>query len=107
MQEALKACNIPGMKSRVNEHAEPQIELFEVELVRLLDMEHAMVKLTDRIDWVAFEKAFAGMWHESEGRPAIDTRLMVALHYLKYTFDLSDEAVVEGWVQNPYWQYLS
>jgi transposase, IS5 family len=29
------------------------------------------------------------------------------LHYLKYTHDLSDEAVVRGWVENPYWQYLS
>jgi IS5 family transposase len=33
--------------------------------------------------------------------------LMVALHYLKYTLDLSDEQVVRGWVENPYWQYLS
>ena len=32
---------------------------------------------------------------------------MVGLHYLKYTHDLSDEAVVRGWVENPYWQYLS
>src|SRR5690625_399956 len=32
---------------------------------------------------------------------------MVALHYLKYTFDLSDEAVVQSWVENPYWQYFS
>jgi IS5 family transposase len=32
---------------------------------------------------------------------------MVALHYLKYTFDLSDEDVVEGWVENPYWQFFS
>jgi IS5 family transposase len=26
---------------------------------------------------------------------------------LKYTFNLSDEDVVAGWVENPYWQYLS
>jgi transposase, IS5 family len=32
---------------------------------------------------------------------------MVSLHYLKYTHDLSDEAVLAGWVENPYWQYLS
>jgi transposase, IS5 family len=31
---------------------------------------------------------------------------MVSLHYLKYTHDLSDEAVLRGWVENPYWQYL-
>ena len=39
--------------------------------------------------------------------PAVSTRLMVALHYLKYTYNLSDEDVVEGWVENPYWQYFS
>mgnify|MGYP001492475842 CR=1 FL=1 len=32
---------------------------------------------------------------------------MVALHYLKYTFNLSDEDVVEAWVENPYWQHFS
>ncbi len=32
---------------------------------------------------------------------------MVSLHYLKYTFNLSDDDVVAGWVENPYWQYLS
>jgi len=32
---------------------------------------------------------------------------MISLHYLKYTFGLSDEDVVGSWAQNPYWQYLS
>ncbi len=32
---------------------------------------------------------------------------MVALQYLKYTHDLSDEEVLAHWVENPYWQYLS
>ena len=94
------------MKNRGTQHAEPQIELFRVELVRILDMNHPMVKLADKIDWQAFEKSLDAMWHDRQGRPAIATRLMVSLHYLKYTFDLSDEAVVEAWVQNPYWQYL-
>lgn len=26
--------------------------------------------------------------------------------YLKYTRNLSDEDVVEGWVENPYWQFF-
>jgi IS5 family transposase len=41
------------------------------------------------------------------GRPGISTRLMVALHYLKYTHDLSNGAVLRGRVENPCWQYLS
>ena len=32
---------------------------------------------------------------------------MVALHYLKYQHDLSDEDVVFAWVENPYMQYFS
>jgi IS5 family transposase len=32
---------------------------------------------------------------------------MVALHYLKYQHDLSDEAVVARWTENPYWQHFS
>lgn len=44
---------------------------------------------------------------ETNGRPAINTRLMVSVHYLKYAFNLSDESVIEMWVENPYWQYLS
>ncbi len=31
---------------------------------------------------------------------------MVGLHYLKHVFDRSDEEVVQGWVENPYWQYF-
>jgi len=32
---------------------------------------------------------------------------MVDLHYLKFAYDLSDDEVVNGWVENPYWQYFS
>jgi IS5 family transposase len=31
---------------------------------------------------------------------------MVGLHYLKHTFNLSDEEVVQRWAENPYWQYV-
>jgi IS5 family transposase len=31
---------------------------------------------------------------------------MVGLHYLKHTYDLSDEDVVARWIENPYWQYF-
>ncbi|ESY42095.1 hypothetical protein X747_15315 [Mesorhizobium sp. LNJC384A00] len=38
--------------------------------------------------------------------PAKPTRLMVGLHYLKHVHELSDEEVVERWVENPYWQFF-
>jgi hypothetical protein len=40
------------------------------------------------------------------GRPGGPIRLMAGVHYLKHVFGLSDEAVVKGWVENPYWQYF-
>jgi hypothetical protein len=31
---------------------------------------------------------------------------MAGLHLLKHTYALSDEDVVKGWVENPYWQHF-
>ncbi len=40
-------------------------------------------------------------------RPAKPVRLMISLLLLKQLRDLSDDQVVEGWIENPYWQLLS
>jgi IS5 family transposase len=58
------------------------------------------------MDWSQFDQAFAKCYSPEMGRPGNAIRLMVGLHYLKYTFDESDESVVERWVENPYWQYF-
>lgn len=68
---------------------------------------HPLVKLSGVVDWKRLEEIFGASFCADNGRPAISTRLMVALHYLKYSCNLSDEEVVSGWVENPYWQYLS
>ena len=68
---------------------------------------HSLVKLSKAIDWAGLDETFGSTFCPETGRPAISTRLMVALHYFKYTFDLSDEDVLAGWVENPYWQYFS
>jgi IS5 family transposase len=47
------------------------------------------------------------MFDQEKGCPAINTRLMVALHYLKFNYNLSDEATLAGWLENPYWQFFS
>ena len=38
---------------------------------------------------------------QARGRPGVASRLMVGLHYLKQACHLSDELVVERWVENP------
>jgi IS5 family transposase len=89
------------------EPEQPQRELFQVELERMIDMHHPLVGLGMCIDWVSFEAALGATYHPTHGAPGISTRLMVALHYLKYQHDLSDENVVLHWVENPYWQHFS
>ena len=85
----------------------PQKDLFRIELKKLVDPDHSLVKLTAAVDWRAFDETFGKYFCIDNGRPGIPTRLMVSLNYLKYTYDLSDETVLLGWLENPYWQYLS
>jgi IS5 family transposase len=89
------------------EQDQPQRELFQVDLEQLIDLDHPLVRLGMCIDWASFEEALGATYHPTQGAPGISTRLMVALHYLKYQHDLSDENVVAHWVENPYWQQFS
>jgi IS5 family transposase len=89
------------------EQDQPQRELFQIDLEQLIDMKHPLVQLGMRIDWASFEQALGATYHPTHGAPGISTRLMVALHYLKYQHDLSDADVVSVWVENPYWQHFS
>jgi len=89
------------------EPEQPQRELFQIDLEQLIDMSHPLVGLGLCLDWSSFEQTLGSSYHPSQGAPGISTRLMVALHYLKYQFDLSDENVVAAWVENPYWQQFS
>lgn len=95
------------MKPKQSPLEEKQDHLFRVELRRLIDPDHGLVRLADVVDWDRLDKVFGSTYCPNNGRPGISTRLMVALHYLKFMHDLSDEDVVAEWVENPYWQYLS
>jgi transposase, IS5 family len=85
----------------------PQRELFQSELEQIIDLHHPLARLGMSIDWVSFEASLGATYHPTQGAPGISTRLMVALHYLKYQHDLSDESVVAHWMENPYWQHFS
>jgi hypothetical protein len=95
------------MKPKTPDCEDPQGDLFRIELESIVDPDHALVRLAGRVDWARLEEVFGALYCADNGAPGRSTRLMVALHYLKFTFDLSDEDVVAGWVENPYWQYLS
>lgn len=80
-------------------------DLFRSKLDNIIDPRHELVQLGGLIDWSGFEEAF-GRFYKSAGRPALPTRLMVGLCYLKHSFDVSDERLLELWVENPYWQHF-
>lgn len=91
------------MKSRKKIDKQPR--LGEQDLEWLLDQRQSLYRLANKIDWNYFEDEFGSLYSEL-GRPAKPIRLMVGLTLLKYIENLSDEVVVERWVQNPYYQYF-
>lgn len=73
------------MKPKKPPVEEPQRELFRVELTSMIDMRHGLVKLAKAVDWDRLDEVFGATYCPDNGRPGVSTRLMVALHYLKYT----------------------
>lgn len=95
------------MRPKSSPIEDSQQDLFRVELSKLVYPSHPLVKLAAVVEWGRLEEQFGSSYCPDVGRPGVSTRLIVSLHYLKYTHNLSDEDVVRGWVENPYWQYLS
>ncbi|MGH2564258.1 MAG: IS5 family transposase [Ginsengibacter sp.] len=85
-----------------NEHQTGFYSTFEEQLSH----KHPLYVLANKIQWQIFEDAF-GKLYSREGRPAKPIRLMVSLLLLKHIRNLSDEGVVEQWMENIYYQYFS
>ena len=81
-------------------------DLFRSQLSQILNMNHKLVRLADRINWDNLASKVDVVYHNRSGQPPLPTRFLVGLHYLKALFNESDENVVERWVENPYWQYF-
>jgi transposase, IS5 family len=83
-----------------------QTDLLRSRLDAIIDMNHALVKLSRTIDWSFLEERFGAVYEDKPGRPPLPTRLMAGLAILKHTYDLSDEVLCERWVENPYYQFF-
>ena len=81
-------------------------DLFRSRLDQILNQKHPLCVLASQIDWTVFDREFGSTYVDDIGRPGSPTRLMVGLHYLKYTFNESDESVLARFLENPYWQYF-
>ena len=81
-------------------------DLFRSRLDQIIDTDHALVKLARTIDWRFLEEKLGAVYNDGAGQPPLPTRLMAGLAILKHTYNLSDEAVCELWIENPYYQYF-
>jgi transposase, IS5 family len=87
-------------------HDSGQADLLRSRLDAIIDTDHALVKLARTIDWSFLEQRFGAVYEDKPGRPPLPTRLMAGLSILKHSYDLSDEALCERWLENPYYQFF-
>lgn len=73
------------MKPRKPPRSNRQGDLFRVELERIVDSRHALIKMSSTVQRDRLDELFGQTFCPDNGRPAVSTRLMVALHYPKYT----------------------
>jgi len=78
--------------------------LFRARLDQSVDMGHPLAKFAGSADWAFPEERFGAVYSDKPGRPPLPTRLMAGLAVLKHMHGLSDEALCERWVENPYFQ---
>jgi IS5 family transposase len=83
----------------------PQLNLLDIPLVHFINQEHELCQFAKKIDWEAVEKDFSG-YYSSTGAPSVPVRSMIGLNLLKLVFDLGDTAILNHWLENPYWQYF-
>jgi IS5 family transposase len=81
-------------------------DLFRARLDQIINMKHELVQLAGKLDWEWLDREIAPLYSD-KGRPGVETRFVIGLLLLKHIFALSDEAVCERWVYDPYFQYFT
>lgn len=107
-------------------------DFFRARLDQMIDMRHPLALLSARLPWAAIEAALVTKFAHQDrparaevmdglfgaqavqfgggvsraGRPRLPIRLMAGLLYLKNSFNLSDEELVQRWSENVYYQHF-
>jgi len=108
----IKSPGIESTLSKLGDFMQPksgiseQGDLFRSRLDQILNRRHPLYRLADSIDWSVFDREFGPLYVDNIGRPGLPIRLLVGLHYLKHAFNVSDETVVDQFIENGYWQYF-
>jgi hypothetical protein len=108
-------------------------DMFRQRLAEMIDLRHPLAVLASRLPWAQIEASLApsfarrvrdgrviaqddlfgpslqvaGAGVAGAGRPRLPIRLMASLLYLKHTYKLSDEELVERWAENVVWQHFN
>ena len=78
-------------------------DLFRSRLDRIIDLTHALVKLScDRL--AIFGGAVRIGLFGWPSCPPLPTQLIAGLALLEHMYDLSDEALCDRWIENPSYQ---
>jgi len=85
---------------------ERQKDLFRPSLDAIIDLGHPLVTLAERIDWGFLEARWGAVYEAGPGQPPLPVRLVAGLFIIKHMHNLSDEALCDRWVENPYYQYF-
>ena len=83
-----------------------QDDLFRASLEAIIKLRHPLVRLAAEINWDFLTKRFSSVCRAGPGQPPLPTRLVAGLFILKHVHNLSDEALCDRWVENPYFQYF-
>jgi IS5 family transposase len=83
-----------------------QDDLFRAPLEAIINLRHPLVRLAAEINWDFLAKRFSSVCRIGPGQPPLPTRLVAGLFILKHMHNLSDEALCDRWVENPYFQYF-
>lgn len=85
--------------------SEPQNDMFKPRLEDIVSPTHPLVRLAAVIDWDRIDQELDHHF-ANVGASALPTRLMTGLMYLQHMHNLSDEALLNQWLESPYYQYF-
>jgi IS5 family transposase len=83
-----------------------QFDMFRSRLDQIINLDNPTARLARAIEWRFLEERFGSVYADGPGQPPLPTRLMAGLAILKHMHNLSDEALYDRWVENPYFQYF-
>src|SRR6266566_2224683 len=97
---------VVGERTMSQPRDDRQDDLFRPPLNEIINLRHPLVRLAGEIDWNFLAGRFSSVCGVGPGQPPLPTRLVAGLFILKHTHNLSDEALCDRWVENPYFQYF-